>query len=69
MMDNDERGAIGLAKEIEVKKNYVVRVRERTIPTKLGENLSQCHYVHYKSHYLTWARTIASAVGSRRLTT
>jgi hypothetical protein len=36
-------------------------------PEVLGEYLSQCHFVHHNSH-LTWARTRASAVGSRRLT-
>jgi hypothetical protein len=34
----------------------------------LGENLPLFHFVHYKSHALTWARTEAAAVGSRRLT-
>jgi hypothetical protein len=33
----------------------------------LGENLPQCHFVHHKSD-LTWDRTRAAAVGSRRLT-
>jgi hypothetical protein len=28
----------------------------------LGENLLQCHFVHYKSH-MTWGGTRASAVG------
>jgi hypothetical protein len=30
----------------------------------LGDNLSQCRFVHH----MTWARTRAAAVGSRRLT-
>jgi hypothetical protein len=34
----------------------------------LGETLSHCHFVHQKSHDFTWARTLAAAVGSRRLT-
>jgi hypothetical protein len=33
----------------------------------LGENLPQCHFVHDKYH-MTWARTLAAALGSRRLT-
>jgi hypothetical protein len=31
------------------------------------ENLPLCHFVHHKS-YMTWDRTRAVAVGSRRLT-
>jgi hypothetical protein len=31
------------------------------------ENLPQCHFAHHKSH-MTWDRTRAAAVGSRRLT-
>jgi hypothetical protein len=34
----------------------------------LGENLPQWHFVHHNPHDLTWARTRAAAVGSRRLT-
>jgi hypothetical protein len=34
----------------------------------LGENLPQSHYVHHKFHDLTWDRTRAAAVGSKRLT-
>jgi hypothetical protein len=33
------------------------------------KNLSQCHFVHHKSHMdLTWDRTLASVVRGRRLT-
>jgi hypothetical protein len=33
----------------------------------LGKNLPQRHFVHHKS-YMICARTLAAAVGSRRLT-
>jgi hypothetical protein len=34
----------------------------------LGENLPQGHFVHHIPHDLTQARTLAAAVGSKRLT-
>jgi hypothetical protein len=34
----------------------------------LGENYPQCHFVHQVTDVLTWARTRAAVVGSRRLT-
>jgi hypothetical protein len=42
---------------------------DRGEPKYAGENLSQCHFVHHKSH-MEWPRdwTWASAVGGRRLT-
>jgi hypothetical protein len=55
MIDDDERGAVGgmrMAGETEVP----------------GENLPHCHFLQQKSHMTTWARSLATAVGSRRLT-
>jgi hypothetical protein len=40
---------------------------DRVKPKDSEKNLSQCHFVHHKSHRLTWARSGASAVISRRL--
>jgi hypothetical protein len=42
---------------------------DRGKPKNSGKNLSQCHFVHHKSH-MDWPRdwTRASAVGGRRLT-
>jgi hypothetical protein len=41
---------------------------DRRKPKYSGRNLSQCHFVHYKSHMDTLDRTRASSVRGRRLT-
>jgi hypothetical protein len=41
---------------------------DRGKPKCSRKNLSQCHFVHHKSHMDSRDRTRASAVGGRRLT-
>jgi hypothetical protein len=41
---------------------------DRGKPKYSGKNLSQCRFVHHKSHMDTRDRTRISAVGGRRLT-